>query len=59
VLAAQLGLAQPMLVGLDQAQKKEKKKRKESGPDLGFRPSQLKLCLLRVCLAKHTLLPWP
>jgi hypothetical protein len=48
-----------MLVGLDPAKEKKRKekKRKESGPDLGFRPSQPKLCLLRVCLAKHTLMP--
>jgi len=35
-----LGLAQPILVGLDPTPPT-----KESGPDLGFRPSQPKLCL--------------
>jgi len=53
-----LGPAQPMLVGLDPATKKRKEKRKESGSDLGFRLSRPKLCLLKVCLAKHTLMPW-
>ena len=32
-----------------------KKKKKKSGPGLGLKPSQLKLCLLRLCLTKHTL----
>ena len=41
------------MVGLDPAQKKK------SGPGLGFRPNRPKLCLLRVCLAKHTLMHWP
>ena len=30
--------------------------KKESGPDLSFRLSRSKLCLLRACLAKHTLM---
>jgi len=38
---------------LDPAQKEKKK----SGPGLGFRPSRPKLCLLKVCLAKHPLMP--
>jgi len=41
------------MAGLDPAQKKK------SGPGLGFRPSRPKLCLLRVCLAKPNLMPWP
>jgi hypothetical protein len=40
---------------LDPVQKEKKK----SGPGLGFRPNRPKLCLLRVCLAKHTLMLWP
>jgi hypothetical protein len=37
----------------------QKKEEKRSRPGLGFRPSRPKVCLLRVCLAKHTLMPWP
>jgi len=45
------------LAGSSQPQKKKKEKR-ERGSNLGFRLSRPKLCLLRVCLTKHTLMPW-
>jgi len=38
------------MAGLDPTQKEKK-----SGSGLGLRPSRPKLCLLRVCLAKHPL----
>ena len=37
----------------------KKRKKKESGSDLGFRPSRPKLYLLKVCVAKHTLMYLP
>jgi len=39
------------------AQPPKRKKSKESGLDLSFRPSQPKLYLSRVCLAKRILMP--